>query len=64
MLCSIAPWDGFGDAIALSIRHLRNERGTGDELCPASVSGVVTEHAPVSYWPIFFPVPSNGPRSL
>jgi len=22
-------------------------------MCPASVSGIVTEDAPVSYWPIF-----------
>ena len=31
---------------------------------PAIVSGMVTGDVPVSYWPIFFPVPSNSPRSL
>ena len=31
---------------------------------PAIVSGNVIGDAPVSYWPIFFPVPSNSPRSL
>ena len=31
---------------------------------PAIVSGIVTENAPVSYWSIIFPVPSNNPRSL
>ena len=30
----------------------------------AIVSGMVTKDAPVSYWPIFFRVPSNSPRSL
>ena len=31
---------------------------------PAIVSGIVTGDAVVSYWSIFFPVPSNSPRSL
>ena len=30
----------------------------------AIVSGIATGDAPVSYWPIFSPVPSNHPRSL
>ena len=30
---------------------------------PAIYSGIVAVDAPVvSYWPIFFPVPSNSPR--
>ena len=33
-------------------------------MLPAIVSGIVTGDAPVSYRPIFFPVPSNTPRSL
>ena len=33
-------------------------------MCPAVVSGIVTGHPPVSYWPILFLVPSNNPRSL
>ena len=31
---------------------------------PAIVSGIVTGDAPVSYWPIFFSVPSNSPKRL
>ena len=38
--------------------------GTGAEMRPAMVSGTVTGDAPVSYWPIFFPVPRERPRSL
>ena len=38
--------------------------GTGVEMRPAMVSGTVTRDAPVSYWPIFFPVPRERPRSL
>ena len=33
-------------------------------MLPAVASGIVTGDAPVSYWPIFFPVSSNTPRSL
>ena len=32
--------------------------------CSAIVSGIVTLDAPVSYWPVFPPVPSNNPRPL
>ena len=45
------------------IGHLRNEKRTGTEMRPAIVSGS-TGDAPVNYWLIFYPVPSNGPRSL
>jgi len=31
----------------------RYEKGTEAEMCPAIVSGIVTGHAPVSYWSIF-----------
>ena len=34
------------------IVHLRNEKGGEAEMCPASVSGMVTGEAPVSFWPI------------
>ena len=44
--------------------HVKNGKGTGAEMRPAIVSGIVTENAPVSYWPIIFPVPSNSLRSL
>ena len=32
------------------IRHLRNEKVTGAEMCLAIVSGIVTWYAWVSYW--------------
>ena len=34
-----------------SIRHFRNEKGTGAEMCPTIVSGIVSGDAPVNYWP-------------
>ena len=40
------------------------KRAPGAEMRAAIVSGMVTRDAPVSYWPIFFRVPSNSPRSL
>ena len=46
------------------IRHFRNENGTGAEMHPAIVSGIVTEDALVSYWSIFSVVSSNSSRSL
>ena len=44
--------------------HVKNGKGTGAEMRPAIVSGIVPDNALVSYWSIFFPVPSNSPRSL
>ena len=35
-----------------AIRHFRNDKGTGAEMCLAFVSGMVTGDVPVSYWPI------------
>ena len=57
--CSLsARWgvgrrDGWHFRLEL-VRHWRNEKGTGAEMRPAIVSGIVNGHAPVSYWPIFF----------
>ena len=34
--------------------YVRNRVGTGAEVRPAIVSGIVTGDVPVSYWPIFF----------
>ena len=48
----------------MTIYHFRNEKGTGAEMRPAIVSGMVTGDAPASYWPIFLPVPGNCPRGL
>ena len=31
---------------------------------PTILSDIVTGEAPISYWPICFPVPGNSPRSL
>ena len=36
-----------------SFSRLKNERGTGAEMCPTIVSGIVSGDALVSYWPIF-----------
>lgn len=35
------------------IRHSRNEKGIGAQMCPAMFSGVVTGDTAVSYWPNF-----------
>ena len=45
----------------ISIPNLRNEKGTGVEMCLAIVSGIVTGDAPSA---IFSRVHSNNPRSL
>ena len=48
-----------GQQTVLNYRHPRNHlhckirKGTEAEMCPVSVSGIVTGHAPVSYWSIF-----------
>ena len=43
-----------------AIRRFRNvEKGTGAEVRPVIVSGIVTGDASVSYWLILSPVPSN-----
>ena len=34
------------------ICHLRNERGTGAEMRPAIVSGIIAWDAPARYWPM------------
>ena len=39
---------------SLDIRHVRIEKGTGAEMRPVMVPGIVTKDALVSYWPIFF----------
>ena len=47
---------GFLHFTKLSIssnRHLRKNKGTGAEMCPTIVSGMVTGDAPVCYWLIF-----------
>ena len=36
----------------VTIRHFRNAKGTGAEMCPAIVSGIVTRDASVSRWPV------------
>ena len=42
----------------------RSNKGTGVEMCPAIVSGIVPRDTLVSYWPIVFLVTSNSPRRL
>ena len=41
------------------IRHLKGEKGTGAEMGPAIVSGIVTGDTPIIYWPIT----CNNPRT-
>lgn len=45
-------------------KSVRNEKGIGSEMCLAIVPGIVPGDVPVSYWPVFPPVPSNSPTSL
>ena len=48
-----------------AIRRFRNaEKGTGAEMRPIIVFGIVTGDAPVSYWPTLSPVPRNSFVSL
>ena len=48
-----------------AIRRVRNaEQGTGAEMRPVIVSGIVTGDTSVSYWLILSPVPSNSFVSL
>ena len=54
--CRKRPRDARHAALTrkqLSIRHFRNDKGTGAEMHPAIVSGIVTRDAPVSYWSVF-----------
>ena len=46
---NVAPSSGISAS-----RPLRNKNGTGAEMPPAVVSGIVTGDSPVSYW-LFFP---------
>ena len=39
------------------VHHFRDEKETGAEIRRASVSGIITEDVPISYWPIFLPPP-------
>ena len=34
------------------IGHFRNDKGAGAEMRPAIISGSVTGHTPISYWPV------------
>ena len=45
----------------VSIHHFINKKGTGAEMRPASVSGIVTGDATISYWPVFLPFPVTLP---
>ena len=45
------------------ICFIRNEKGTGAEMYPAILSGIVSGSASVSYWPVFSSISSNSPRS-
>ena len=47
-----------------SVTTLETRRQLGAEMRPAIVSGMVTGDAPVSYWPVLSPDPTNSTRSL
>ena len=56
---------GHDNTSEILIRHLINDKRTGAEMRRAIVSWTVsTGDAPVSYWPIFFPLPTNNRRKL
>ena len=44
-------------AYLTSIRHLRNEEGTGADMRPAIISGIVTMDAPADFCPSLVTVP-------
>ena len=44
----LAAQDSITDTGDIGIRHFRNDKGTGAEMCPAIVSGIVTGDALVS----------------
>lgn len=46
------------------IRHFRNEKGSGAEMCAAIHSGMVTRHHAGQLLANFPQVPNNSPRSL
>jgi len=64
--CSILGETGRskGTVLTSDICHLRKEKGIGADVLPAIDSGIITGDAPVSYWPIFFLVFCNIPKSL
>ena len=43
-----------------SVTTLETRRQLGAEMRPAIVSGMVTGDAPVSYWPVLSPDPTNS----
>ena len=46
------------------IRHFRNEKGSGAEMCAVIHSGIVARHRAGQLLANFFHVPYNSPRSL
>ena len=50
--------------MAHEICHFITEKGTGAEICPAIVFGIITGNAAISYWPIFSLVHRDSPRRL
>ena len=46
------------------MRHFRNDKGTGAEMPPANVSGIVTRDSLVSYWPDFPMSPVTVPEAF
>ena len=66
-IVSQGPYWPFCHSLLWNITSKQNRKWneeTGGDTCPAIVPRIANGDAPVSYWPIFFPVPSNSPRSL
>ena len=49
-LLGLMHWALLKNLYHKAIHHFRIEKGTGAELCPASVFGIVTGDARVCYW--------------
>ena len=57
-------WISQRQLYADPICHFRNEKGSGAEMPPAIVSGMVTRDTLLSYWPIFSPSLATVPEGF
>ena len=60
----VTNWERQEQIIHSLNSPLQKLQGNFTELAYAKISGIVNGDAPVSYWSIFFPIPSDGSRSL
>ena len=64
LLSNRATWNNYENVWKVVFGHFSSQKGTGTEMRPAIVSGIVIGFVPVSYWPMFSPVLCIRPRSL